>query len=1446
MDQTDYRIDPDTGMLDKTAFLERFQQFLSDGKAAKYSLLYCNIRNFRYYNLQFGREAGDDVLRFLASAIQKANPGDITGRFNNDHFVTVTANQNIEELIRGVKNEFEQKYKMSTMLFKVGALRLEGRTDASRCCELAKLACDSIRNTPDFYRVYDQGLDERAGNLVYILHNIRRALREHWIHVYYQPVVRTVSHTLCGMEALVRWIDPQRGLLSPAEFIPVLEENQQITELDLYVLDEVCKMIHQRAEQGLSIVPVSINLSRLDFTECDIIQEVENCVRKYKLARDYIHLEVTETMVMQDPELLKKKIRAFRGKGYEVWMDDFGSGYSSLNVLRNFELDEIKLDLMFMRTFDEKTRRLVRSIISMAKEMKLKTLAEGVETREQYEFLRNIGCEKVQGFYFSPPVPLEVLSEMYRNQTEKIETRGFRKYYASAGRVNFITDQAMGILDYDGEKFHQLYENEKYTNVWKKIGIENKDRRFELFNSSHSYSAKAARGALEKLDLGAEPVSLEFNIYGYFVNLRAKMLAMEQGHRLIYVDGLTIHKKDQTEEEDENYIYHVLFALYNEVFLIHLNDYHFEVIKAGVNQASISKEWRKHQWTLDPRKAAELYIQKEDHEEYIQFMNPERLREKLKKEDLATSTKMFRSLAANGAYEWRLHMIQLVPGTDLAVYSTQNVPTLKDQIVNKYQLRGKFLVSPETVQRQAWDSIRWSKVMNVFCKDMNHRFIWANTKFLETLGVRNLSDLVGKTAEELHWNIDDAVSREDEIKTLREGVPAVNRVRQFIVRGKVRSFLVSKEPIYENGTIVGLIGEFISIDNVVSSLPDETIVDEGDSVSRLMSSRGIYQLAENYQEDWEFRQVKYAAIFLDSDTFPRACQTYGYETAVNMLHDFGEKLLELCGSDVAAGRLYGGEFMMLIQYREKKEVENFQSRLELMCRGITMLAGYPETINPKIQIFYSENKESMKEAMWNFFGRTSEQQKQRKQDEGLIVPENGSNDRNTDAQLAYLDDIPVAYAIFQLIYDEPHTHVVNTRYVYVNKAYCTMSGYSRDMLINRCFLDLYPGSSVWFPYCQETLEQHRTVRDCFYSEEAKRWLAFTVGPTAGKDTVAFVFNDVDEFVRRTKRKTMTDNIILRISKILNNEEDFETGMNHALEELSQFIHPDRLYVLETDGRKASNTFEWCAPGVSSEIQSLQNLDYGEYLGGWEKYLKEDSCVVISDIEELKADDLMDYQNLKRQGIQRILAAPFYNGGKLIGYLGADNYEKNDFINTQSVLNAISYFIGTKIVNHRLMEDLKRLGHTDTLTNVYNRNAMIEKMDELEKQNVPVGLVYADVNSLKNINDTKGHKAGDLALRHSADILASHFGRENIYRAGGDEFVAILPEVSEQEFKTLYETLQAKSGEEETDQFAFGGFWCPDSSQIDKALRTVDKCMYEKKAEYYKRQGFDRRRITWKP
>lgn len=437
-------------------------------------------------------------------------------------------------------------------------------------------------------------------------------------------------------------------------------------------------------------------------------------------------------------------------------------------------------------------------------------------------------------------------------------------------------------------------------------------------------------------------------------------------------------------------------------------------------------------------------------------------------------------------------------------------------------------------------------------------------------------------------------------------------------------------------------------------------------------------------------------------------------------------------------------------------------------------------------------------------------------------------------------DVPVAYAVFDLIFAEDGKTVQDTKYVFANKIYCEMVGKTEEELLGNSFRSIYEKvNPIWMTYCARACHEGKAIRDCIYAPEIGHWLDFTIMPLAQPGYVAYTFMNVDLDRARQmemKREYTTNDIILRISKILSGEEEYDVAMNHALRELSRVLHPDRLYILETDGKTVSNTFEWCAPGVTPEIDTLQNLDYTQYIGGWEKFLEHSTSVVIEDIEVLKDDDSVDYWNLKRQGIERIIDAPFYHDGKLIGYLGVDNYEKSDLVNTVTVLETVSYFIASKITNHRLMEELEYASCYDALTGLHNRNACMEKIDFLMQHPSCVGIVYADVNGLKEINDTRGHQAGDEALQRAAHLLAKCYGSENAYRMGGDEFLVLMPLVKELDFKASFRRLRELVGREQDLSIALGSDWVADTAQLNEAICRTDQRMYSDKVEFYNRRG----------
>lgn len=437
-------------------------------------------------------------------------------------------------------------------------------------------------------------------------------------------------------------------------------------------------------------------------------------------------------------------------------------------------------------------------------------------------------------------------------------------------------------------------------------------------------------------------------------------------------------------------------------------------------------------------------------------------------------------------------------------------------------------------------------------------------------------------------------------------------------------------------------------------------------------------------------------------------------------------------------------------------------------------------------------------------------------------------------------DVPVAYAVYKLIFAEDGRTVEDAEYVYVNRIYCEIGGVKREELLGKRFLSFYENADpVWMTYCAKAHQEGRAIHDCIYAPEIGHWLDFTVMPLEQPGYVAYIFMNVDlDRARQMKmrREYTTNDIILRISKILNGEDDYDTAMNHALRELSLVLHPDRLYILETDGKTVSNTFEWCALGVTPEIDTLQHLDYEQYIGGWEKFLEHSTSVIIDDIEVLKDDDPVDYWNLKRQGIERIIDAPIYHDGVLIGYLGADNYEKSAMVNTVAVLETVSYFISSKITNHRLMVELEHASRYDALTGLHNRNACMEKIDFLMQHPSCAGIIYADVNGLKEINDTFGHQAGDAALQQAARLLTKCYGIENAYRIGGDEFLVLMPLVTESDFKTSFRRLRELAAREQGLSIALGSDWVADTAHLDVSITQTDQRMYSDKVEYYNRRG----------
>ncbi|MDO5701766.1 MAG: EAL domain-containing protein [Lachnospiraceae bacterium] len=383
------------------------------------ALLYFDMIGMKYFNRQYGFEEGNSLICAIADILRRHYDEKCCSRFGQDHFAVLADEAGMEDELRTIFTELASANGGLTLSVRVGIYPMRlGSVDISVACDRAKYAFERHRTSLEsgFY-YFDRRLLSQSEIYRYVIGNLDTALKENWIKVYFQPIVRASSGKACEEEALSRWIDPKKGVMSPGDFIPILESSRLIYKLDLYVLDHIIRKMQTQSEAGLYVVPQSINLSRVDFDTCDIVGEICSRMDAAGISREKLTIEITESAVGENFDFMKEQINRLRDLGFHVWMDDFGSGYSTLDALQDIQFDLIKLDMRFMKRFSESetSRIILTELIHMAVSLGIETVAEGVETKEQADFLTEAGCTKLQGFYFSKAMPYDEIIERSRN-----------------------------------------------------------------------------------------------------------------------------------------------------------------------------------------------------------------------------------------------------------------------------------------------------------------------------------------------------------------------------------------------------------------------------------------------------------------------------------------------------------------------------------------------------------------------------------------------------------------------------------------------------------------------------------------------------------------------------------------------------------------------------------------------------------------------------------------------------------------------------------------------------------------------------------------------------------------------------------------------------------------------------------------------------------------------
>lgn len=410
-----------TGGYNRRGFLRITERLLNKvPDRTKYAVLFFNVKNFKAVNELFGVESGDVALQNIFKTLthSKLSPV-ITARIESDHFVCLIEKKNLdfEELTSVCDNKFIKDGKCMNLIIRCGIFYVEEKPmKISGMIDRAKLAKRYI--TDEYvqpYMIYDHSMQVAYVDKAKLAGELQEGISKEQFKVYYQPVIDTKTGKIASAEALIRWIHPDKGFISPALFIPALEENGHISELDFYVLKKVWQFINDRCENNKFVVPISVNLSWMDFYDEIMMEKILKEMDRFREnSREHMaRFEITETSYAAIRENRSGILESLRNKNAKILLDDFGSGFSSFGMLQDYDFDILKIDMSFIRKIGEnpKTKSIVHSIIGMAHEIGIKTVAEGVETEEQVSFLRQSGCDYIQGYYYSKPLPEEEFVE---------------------------------------------------------------------------------------------------------------------------------------------------------------------------------------------------------------------------------------------------------------------------------------------------------------------------------------------------------------------------------------------------------------------------------------------------------------------------------------------------------------------------------------------------------------------------------------------------------------------------------------------------------------------------------------------------------------------------------------------------------------------------------------------------------------------------------------------------------------------------------------------------------------------------------------------------------------------------------------------------------------------------------------------------------------------------
>ena len=1434
-----YETDALTGLPGMHAFfraaVKHAERNLKNGTFLEEVPVYFNITNFRRLNTICGIAQGDECLRTVARLLSEHFPDRLIGRLAADNFALLAGSGDVQTRISAVCAAFNNYIQTPGIELKAGIRFYDTAKGAdgifSHAFDEAKLACISIKDDANHcWAVYTEEMGAQYAIRHYIREHFEEALQKGYIKVYYQPIIRTLTRKVCGAEALARWDSPMHGLLSPADFISVLEETHLIHKLDAYVIDRVCHHLRQRRDDGRPDVPVSVNLSRLDFSLGNPLEIVEGIVQKYELPRDLLCIEITENALVRDDDLIKNGIKAFRASGYQVWLDDFGSGYSSLNVLKDYQFDAIKLDMDFLRSFNSASRKLLASIVPMAKELGMHTLAEGVETAEQVAFLKAIGCEKLQGFFYGKPMEHKTFRLHCHEHDLFAESRTEAYLFAQAGCIDITTEMPVAILLDDGASIRILQMNDAYVRTLRTIHTEGLDEVNRNLASPAYHLRERFQKFLQRAIKSGKQESLTYVDSGQYMRLRLQTIANLGATHIYRAELYNITHDSEVQGQESrrlDQILRTIFHLYEGIYYLDCQNDVCEVISSVLPETSASR----HLEGIEAARAdfAKNYIHPADRERYLAFTRAENIYRAAQQSSSIEVAAPFRMLQPDGSYRW-LNFIFIV------LFKTQEQDILLcisrdtlDQQPDRAALLSEILKSygilPDGSSLRGsleseflWNSLVDQSDLKLFWKDSSRRFLGASQAFLDHYGLSSIEELRGKTDEEMGWHIDDAPFHAAERAVIKEGKPVRGALGHCLVRGTPHAIRASKFPLYLNGSIAGLMGYFEDLDDTAAQneLQDSLgLIDQG---TGLMNYRGMLMAGTQYQVNYRQNKEDYLAIILDVPAYDQLRRTDQRRGDLLLAH-LKEIITRLLPQYWSIAYIGSSCFIIFQKRLSETECRNRIFAISNAVHDIHEVDGYPCSLHLQYAFANGSEASSLDGLLRLLTERLCDAEDQH-YSQSIYVGDRVVFQREAFDQL----EEPV-------IISDTETHEV----LYCNSAALLDSGLPADTPYqgHKCY-ELYRHQPAPCDNCDTAQLSHGTfLHNLIHNPVTGHDYYSRAGliPWRGKNCRFTLLTDLTRYSERSTRrndllyhKTMI-NDALRLAMC---ESDPDKGIERMLLCIGNRLHAERVLLMEESSTSVHLTYDWAASDLMPLKGTLAPIPRNELTHIYEKFVHH-PVITIRDLEsywEHTPGTVPHLPDLKRLTIARISL-----DDHAYGYIEVVN-PPEDRLDVSSLLcSTLSRFIAILLRNRDMQNDLRHLGRIDQLTGVFNRRGLTEYLPTLPHGRL-VALVFADVNGLKHTNDTQGHEAGDRLIKQTADALRQEPDAV-VFRMGGDEFLMIRDVQTPEEIETIRQSLKQEFHRRGISA-ALGAITLPTPIEdIDAAIAEVDRLMYEDKTRHYR-------------